>query len=91
MALVKRLVKGSPVSAAEYDAVVDVVETVEIQINESLAKKDFNTYALMLAQSTPVKDTICRVLVDEDKSLNNTIYIWYASGERLWLASLQDN
>lgn len=57
MALVKRLVKGSPLSAAEYDAVVDQVETnkgsietLESQVNDSEAVISVPSEAAMTAK-----------------------------------------
>lgn len=51
----------------------------------------FNTYALLLATITPNVATICRVLIDENKGLNNTIYHLYPDGKRIWVAATDDN
>ena len=51
----------------------------------------FNTYADMIAYGTPLYMTEIRVLNDENKGLENTTYIWYPDGERLWIASTSDN
>ena len=53
--------------------------------------QDFNTYAELTGTVVPSSDTICRVLVDEDKGISNSVYIWYADGVRMWLAATEDN
>jgi len=51
----------------------------------------YNTYALMIEASTPTMVTVVRVLVDEDKGLNNTEYRLFTDGTRMWIANTIDN
>jgi len=94
MALVKRGEKLQPISAAEYDAVVDQVQVIADQFADKtkvMLNAQFNTYSSMLISGTPLNTTYIRVLNDEDKGIENSTYIWYPDGERLWVASTSDN
>ena len=51
----------------------------------------YNTYADMIAAGTPIYFTKVRILIDEDKGLNNTNYLLYPDGVRNWVASTSDN
>ena len=51
----------------------------------------YNTYAEMIAAGTPIYFTKVRILIDEDKGLNNTNYLLYPDGVRNWVASTSDN
>lgn len=51
----------------------------------------FKTYAEMLTISNPLLMTECRVIEDENKGLNNTIYHLYPDGKRIWIAATDDN
>lgn len=54
--------------------------------------KTVATYALMVADGTPTKTMIYRVLVDENKGgYLNALYIWFAEGKRIWMAGVDDN
>jgi hypothetical protein len=50
-----------------------------------------DTYALMIADGTPVVDTIYTVLIDENKSYVRSTYFWKTNGQREWIASTPDN
>lgn len=51
-----------------------------------------DTYAIMISKgSSPLYTTLYRVKNDENKSYSNSIYLWYADGKRVWLASTDDN
>ena len=50
-----------------------------------------NTYALMLAIPIQSQLKIVKVLVDENKGIENTIYHIYPDGVRMWIASVLDN
>ena len=67
----------------------------ELEFNESLANQitflQVNTYALMLAIPISSKLKIVKVLNDENKGIENTIYHIYPDGIRMWIASVQDN
>jgi len=67
----------------------------ELEFNESLANQinflQVDTYALMLAISVSSKLKIVKVLDDENKGIENTIYHIYPDGVRMWIASVQDN
>jgi hypothetical protein len=67
----------------------------ELEFNESLANQinfsQVNTYALMLSITVSSKLKIVKVLSDENKGIENTIYHIYPDGVRMWIASVQDN
>ena len=67
----------------------------ELEFNESLANQinfsQVNTYALMLSITVYSKLIIVKVLNDENKGIENTIYHIYPDGVRMWIASVQDN
>ena len=67
----------------------------ELDFNVSLANQinfsQVNTYALMLAIPISSKLKIVKVLNDENKGIENTIYHIYPDGVRMWIASVQDN
>ena len=51
----------------------------------------YNTYNDMILAGTPVVVLFVRILIDEDKGLNNTNYMLYPDGVRNWVASTSDN
>lgn len=67
----------------------------ELEFNFSLANQinfsQVNTYALMLAIPISSKLIIVKVLNDENKGIENTIYHIYPDGVIMWIASIQDN
>ena len=67
----------------------------ELEFNISLANQinfsQVNTYALMLSITVSSKLIIVKVLNDENKGIENTIYHIYPDGVRMWIASVQDN
>lgn len=67
----------------------------ELDFNVSLANQinfsQVNTYALMLAIPISSKLKIVKVLNDENKGIENTIYHIYPDGVRMWIASVRDN
>lgn len=67
----------------------------ELEFNVSLANQinfsQVNTYALMLAIPISSKLKIVKVLNDENKGIENTIYHIYPDGVIMWIASIQDN
>jgi hypothetical protein len=65
----------------------DIITTISLTINY----QSYNTYADMIAAGTPLTTTIVRVLVDEDKGLENTEYRLYTDGVRMWIANTIDN
>lgn len=50
-----------------------------------------NTYADLLALSPQTTFLRIRVLVDEDKGITNAYYILYPDGQRIWVATTEDN
>lgn len=60
-------------------------------IIENYRYMTYNTYAEMIAGGMPITTQEIRVLNDENKGIENTTYIWYPDGERLWVASTSDN
>jgi hypothetical protein len=50
-----------------------------------------STYALMIADGTPTKNTIYTVTTDENKGYIRSTYLWKADGNREWIASTPDN
>jgi len=69
----------------------------ELEFNKSLSiintKTSFiqvDTYNLMLAITTPLNLTIVKVLNDENKGINNTIYQLWPDGTRMWIAATED-
>lgn len=69
---------GEPISSSGGDANITKYMT-------------YNTYAEMIASGIPLYTTEIRVLNDENKGIENSTYIWYPDGERLWVASTSDN
>jgi len=65
----------------------DVIVTIAITTNY----QSYSTYADMIAAGTPLTTTIVRVLIDEDKGLENTEYRLYTNGVRMWIANTIDN
>lgn len=67
----------------------------ELEFNTSLANQinftQVDNYALMLAITVSSKLKIVKVLNDENKGIENTIYHIYPDGVRMWIASVQDN
>ena len=67
----------------------------ELEFNISLANQinfsQVNTYALMLSITVSSKLIIVKVLNDENKGIENTIYHVYPDGVRMWIESVQDN
>jgi hypothetical protein len=51
----------------------------------------YSTYALMIEASTPTMVTMARVLVDENKGIENSEYRIYTDGTRMWIANTIDN
>jgi hypothetical protein len=51
---------------------------------------EIDTYALLIALSTPLNLTIVKVLNDEDKGITNATYHLYPDGVRMWVASTID-
>lgn len=50
-----------------------------------------NTYSLMLDIPNPPNLIIAKVLNDENKGIENTIYHIYPDGVRMWIAATKDN
>lgn len=50
-----------------------------------------NTYSIMLDIPNPPNLIIVKVLNDENKGIENTIYHIYPDGVRMWIASVRDN
>ena len=67
----------------------------ELEFNISLANQinfsEVNTYTLMLAIPISSKLKIVKVLNDENKGIENTIYHIYPDGVRMWIAATKDN
>jgi hypothetical protein len=50
------------------------------------------TYAAMIAIGGPSKGvTVFKVLADENKGTTYSIYQWWSTGERMWIAANKDN
>jgi len=91
-------VPGADGKSAYQSAIDGGFVGTELEFNQSLSnvniKSSFaqvNTYALMLAISLPNELKIVKVLNDENKGIENTIYHIYPDGVRMWIASVQDN
>jgi len=50
-----------------------------------------SSYALMIADGNPTKNTIYTVTTDENKGYIRSTYLWKADGNREWIASTPDN
>ncbi|WP_428668137.1 hypothetical protein [Runella sp.] len=70
---------------------ISTVTGLQTALNVKVAFVQVNTYADMLALGTPSVLTEITVLTDSNKSLNNTIYKWWPSGKRIWIAAVDDN
>lgn len=49
------------------------------------------TYEALTALSTPAKTTIYRVENDSKHNIQNSLFIWWNDGKRLWIAATDDN
>jgi len=67
---------------------VNVNQVSAIAVVKSIIK---STYALMIADGTPIFDTIYTVTNDENKSYTRSTYFWKSNGNREWIASIPDN
>lgn len=91
-------VPGADGKSAYQSAIDGGFVGTELEFNQSLSnvniKSSFaqvNTYALMLAISLHTELKIVKVLNDENKGLENTIYHIYPDGVRMWIAANNDN
>ena len=88
-------IKGDAGKSAYQSALDGGFVGTELEFNESLANQinfsQVNTYALMLSITVSSKLIIVKVLNDENKGIENTIYHIYPDGVRMWIASVQDN
>jgi len=72
-------------NANEIKTIVNELDDLKINF------ENFNTYALMIAFENTYVMTIAKVLNDENKGINNTIYYIYPDGTRIWIAATDDN
>lgn len=80
------------VSASNMNEIKTSVNAVYDIINTTSAKFiTVNTYALLLSITPSTQLIIVKVLNDENKSIQNSIYHIYPDGIRMWIAANQDN
>lgn len=48
-------------------------------------------YEALVALPTPFKTTIYRVENDTKHNMQNSLFIWWNDGKRLWIATVDDN
>ena len=49
------------------------------------------TYSAMIALGTPTVPTYYKIAIDENKGINNSYYLWWPDGKRVWIAATDDN
>lgn len=67
----------------------------ELEFNENLSNQinfsQVDSYSIMLSLPVSSKLVIVKVLNDENKGIENTIYHIYPDGIRMWIAANKDN
>jgi hypothetical protein len=64
---------------------------VDTGLSTKINYKSKATYALMIADGTPIITTIYSVTNDENKSYSRSTYLWKPDGKREWIATTPDN